>query len=68
MLNPPPLLRVLCVDDDRAFHSLLRIGLGRHGIKVTTASNGAEAIALFRDGDETFDAIVSDNDMPEMGG
>jgi signal transduction histidine kinase/CheY-like chemotaxis protein len=56
----------LIVDDSedtiRMLQELLKIG----GAKVTTASNGAEALRIARE--HEFDVILSDISMPEMDG
>jgi CheY-like chemotaxis protein len=59
--------RILVVDDDRAIRMLLSDALDLEGYVVTTASNGAEALARM-DGDELPDAIVLDLMMPVMDG
>ena len=38
--------RILVADDEAAIRFTLEIMLRRHGYTVTTASNGAEALAL----------------------
>ncbi len=39
---------ILCIDDDRGLAALLRQGLVRTGIEVTTASSGPDAVRLVR--------------------
>jgi CheY-like chemotaxis protein len=58
--------RILVVDDDRAIRTLLRDALDLEGYAVTTAANGAEALARM-DG-VLPDAIVLDLMMPVMDG
>jgi len=58
--------RLLLVDDERAVVDGLRRLLGRE-YAVTTATSGAEALALMASGPQ-FDVIVSDMRMPEMDG
>lgn len=65
-MSPPVRLRILLVDDEPLLRDALARFLGRHGCEVTTAAHGLEA--LDRLAHETFDAIVSDIDMPEMDG
>lgn len=58
--------RVLVVDDEPAVARMLRRALTTAGYEVATADNGEKAIGLLAD--PTFDAIVSDIDMPRMSG
>ena len=57
---------VLIVDDDGAIRQVLRLHLTSRGFSCTVASNGAEALALLDRG--SFDLLVTDLDMPVMGG
>jgi two-component system, chemotaxis family, sensor kinase CheA len=59
--------RVLLLDDSAFFRELTLPLLSAAGFKVTAVANAAEALAL-RDGGSMFDAIVSDIEMPGMGG
>jgi len=59
--------RVLIVDDSPFFRNLLTPILSVAGYDVTAVENPTEALAL-RDAGETFDAIVSDIEMPGMTG
>ncbi|HEY1957293.1 MAG TPA: response regulator [Polyangiaceae bacterium] len=57
--------RILIVDDDAVLRrTLCRVVAAQ--FDVTEASNGAEAILLL--GREKFDAILTDLEMPELGG
>ena len=58
--------RLLLVDDDPAVRRAYQSVLTRHGVAVTTASNGREAAEQVKAG--SFDVIVSDVTMPEMTG
>jgi len=58
--------RVLLVDDEVELTRSLAKVLGRRGLRVTTASNGGEALALF--GERRFDLVVLDVKMPQVGG
>ncbi len=66
--NPPEddATHVLVVDDDRRLRDLLSSYLMKHGHRVTTAANAAEARA-FLDG-LAFDIIVLDVMMPGEDG
>jgi EAL domain-containing protein (putative c-di-GMP-specific phosphodiesterase class I) len=58
--------KLLLVDDDPAVLRAYCKALSSRGWEVQTASDGAQAIGRLRV--ETFDVIVSDVSMPEMGG
>ncbi|NBE08301.1 response regulator [Paragemmobacter ruber] len=58
--------RVLVVDDNLLNAELLAAHLTHHGIAVTLAHNGAEAVQAVLDQD--FDAIFLDSQMPVMDG
>ena len=59
--------RVLLVDDSPFFLRMLEPVLRSEGFDVTLSHDGHHAIARLERG-ETFDAIVSDIDMPHMDG
>jgi two-component system sensor histidine kinase EvgS len=61
-----PELRVLIVDDHPANRLMLRDQMETLGCTVTEASNGVEGIARWTEG--SFDAVITDFSMPEMGG
>ena len=58
--------RLLCVDDDSAFRQFYKNLLGSYGYDVTVAANGRQALKLFLSG--KIDAVLTDLEMPEMGG
>jgi CheY-like chemotaxis protein len=58
--------RVLLIDDDDQFRSMLRQVLGREGHEVVEARNGKEGIALYRA--TPADLVISDILMPEQEG
>jgi DNA-binding NtrC family response regulator len=71
--TPPDAPHVLAVDDEVAIHGVLERLLPREGIDVTTCTSGEEALELldeaFSDsGRDTFDLVLSDYEMPGMGG
>ncbi len=59
--------RVLLVDDKPFFRDMLSPVLGAAGYEVTTVESGHEALNLFAKG-HTFDAVVTDIEMPDMSG
>jgi CheY-like chemotaxis protein len=58
--------RVLIVDDEPQIRTLLSMSLRMVGYDVTAAADGFEAMTLCTA--ETFDAILTDIDMPRMNG
>ncbi len=58
--------KILLVDDEEDFTSILSKRLKNRGIEVMTASSGKVALELARE--HSFDAIVLDMQMPEMDG
>ncbi len=60
--------RVLLVDDNE---SLLRLGtllLTRLGYVTTAVQSGVEALQAFRSDPQSYDAVITDWNMPEMSG
>ncbi len=62
----PPVVRVLAVDDERAACKLLAMMLRPPGFCCATAANGEEALTALQH--ERFDAVISDLQMPGLGG
>jgi DNA-binding NtrC family response regulator len=58
--------KVLIVDDDRAFLQILAERMQNRGMEVTTAESAAAALKLLEK--ESYDAVLLDLMMPEMGG
>jgi two-component system cell cycle sensor histidine kinase/response regulator CckA len=58
---------ILLVEDDERIQAVAEQILHSLGYHVLTASNGKEALVLFRSA-ETIDLVVTDLVMPEMGG
>ncbi|KAB2923461.1 MAG: PAS domain S-box protein [Bacteroidetes bacterium] len=59
---------VLIVDDEEFVRMTLRTMLADLGYTVTVATTGAEALTAVRKRKRTFDLIILDMNMPEMGG
>jgi len=62
----PPAIRLLLVDDERAYVDVLANRLSRRNIEVTKAYSGTEAVQLLRGQD--FDVAVLDLKMEDMDG
>jgi CheY-like chemotaxis protein len=62
----PKRKRVLIADDDLAQRRMLQFCLEQLGYEVTTASDGARAVALAMT--RQFDAVMLDYQMPNMDG
>ena len=60
------MIRILLVDDDEQFRSMLSESLRRAGYEVTEARDGSEGIRLYRD--HPTDLIITDLIMPEKEG
>jgi signal transduction histidine kinase/DNA-binding response OmpR family regulator len=63
---PARRLRILVAEDNHVNQRLATSLLERRGHRVTIANNGREALAAIDR--ETFDAVLMDVQMPEMGG
>ena len=59
---------VLVVDDDEGVRDLLDATLCRAGLTVLLASDGREAVDLFRRHADEIRAVVLDRTMPDIGG
>ncbi len=57
--------RILIVDDDDDFRSVIQLGLEHHGFDVVAASTVNEALKLIPTGE--FDVLLSDLHMPDAG-
>jgi CheY-like chemotaxis protein len=62
----PPRKKVLLVDDERVLRESVRTLLIKDHLDVVEANNGAEAYALFTQGQ--FDLVVTDCVMPFVSG
>jgi signal transduction histidine kinase/PAS domain-containing protein len=59
---------ILLVDDERMVLEVTREMLSHVGYRVTTCSDGPEALRLFREQGGKFDLVILDLVMPNMGG
>ena len=61
--------RLLIIDDNHSYSRVLRVAANSWGLEAKEAFEGAEGLALFRAKEnigEAFDAIIIDNDIPNM--
>jgi DNA-binding response OmpR family regulator len=58
--------RILIIDDDQSIRQSLSIALSRAGYQVTEASDGAEAMRLWRE--RGADLVITDLQMPDKNG
>lgn len=59
-------LRILLAEDNPVNQRVATAMLAKHGHEVTVASSGVEAVEAWEAGE--FDVILTDNQMPRMGG
>jgi DNA-binding NtrC family response regulator len=72
-VNPFPVERgnnelVLLVDDEQSIRDIGEAILVHAGYRVITATNGEEALALFTERAADVSLVITDLDMPRMGG
>ena len=60
--------RILLAEDNPVNQKLATIILSKAGYKVTVAANGKQALEIFTNNPNDFDAILMDIQMPEMDG
>lgn len=66
--HPTAKARILCVDDDPTMREVLSHVLALRGFVVETARHGLEAWQRVWNEAEGIDLIVTDNQMPQLGG
>ncbi len=59
---------ILVADDEQAIRDLIRSELESSGYRVLSATNGAEAVALFHEHAGSVRLFITDNAMPVMDG
>ncbi len=64
----PPGVRALVVDDEPAVRNALAAVLGRNGVQVVEAADGAQGLTLLQATTEAFDVVLIDLSMPRVGG
>jgi CheY-like chemotaxis protein len=67
-LDAPGKLTVLVVDDEPAIRDWVGRALARAGIDVVAAADGREALRLVADGAVRPNVLLTDLEMPRMGG
>ncbi|MGE4559249.1 MAG: PAS domain S-box protein [Desulfobulbus sp.] len=60
--------RILLVDDEEMLAEMERTMLERLGYQVSVRTNGRDALALFQETPDAFDAVITDQTMPGMTG
>ncbi len=60
--------KILLVDDEETVRTVCELMLGQFGFEVITASDGREAVGLFREHAETIRCVLLDLTMPHMDG
>ena len=61
------MLRILLAEDDPVLRDILSEGLADEGFRVSTASDGQEALALYHS-DGPYDVLLVDEEMPNLTG
>jgi DNA-binding NtrC family response regulator len=64
--EPPQRIRLILIDDEAAFTTVMAKRLNRRGLDVTSAFSGSEAIQAMRKAE--FDVAVLDLKMEDMDG
>jgi len=59
---------ILVADDEESILKLVSLVLTTAGHKVLTASNGVEAVALYRSYNKLIDVVLTDLNMPVLDG
>ena len=59
---------ILLVEDEQAIRGLMRTMLKMKGYTVLEASDGVEALSLFRGNEDRIDLVITDVVMPRMSG
>lgn len=68
MSSPAPIARLLVIDDDLVVCELLTHLLSNEGFNVSTRTSGEAALALLEEDPAGFDAVLTDLQMPGIGG
>ena len=60
--------RVLIVEDEESIQEILCISLRSAGYQIESVNDGVEAASVLLHGDQRFDAVIMDLNMPRLGG
>src|SRR5579862_8454157 len=60
--------RLLIVDDEDAMRTLVARAIAMGGHEIVTAADGAEALEILSNGQNAFDLLLTDIQMPVMDG
>ncbi len=60
--------RIMIVDDEPMILDVVRLGLEKHGFRVTGFNDGIEALEVFRNDPLAFDLVLTDQTMPGITG
>lgn len=59
---------ILIVEDDASLRNVVADALGQHGYRIMSCADGVEAITLFTIHSDEISVILTDVDMPNLGG
>jgi two-component system chemotaxis sensor kinase CheA len=59
---------ILIVDDSKTDRSIMKKSLAPLGLSISEATNGVEALNMLKSGEQQYDAILIDIEMPQMDG
>jgi CheY-like chemotaxis protein len=68
IVTPSGTERILLVDDEEMLTTMGQLMLERLGYKVTACTNSMDALNIFKDQPEYFDAVITDQTMPGITG
>jgi two-component system, cell cycle response regulator CpdR len=60
--------RLLIVDDEESMRTLVARAIAMDGHEIVTAADGAEALEILSNGQNAFDLLLTDIQMPVMDG
>lgn len=60
--------RILLVEDEDSLRNIYQTYLTMKGFSVTEAADGQEALAIFQQGKDEFDVLLTDHNMPGLLG
>jgi two-component system, cell cycle response regulator CpdR len=66
--NDASMPRVLIVDDEESMRMLVARAIAMDGHEIVTAADGAEAVEILNGGQDKFDLLLTDIQMPVMDG